>query len=280
VEGCDRLFQLLVEVKVDAGVHQYSALNGLWQPEAYIAAWKQETIGARVRRVGTLTRGGPGYRPPADEWRAPDVSWHQVRELVVATPFPAEVATVADEFVHVLDGVVLKENVTMTAELREWAIAFLNRVTAQLRVAMDVTKTGSVFRRGDYVGRYLSLVTPDAIPFRLWFAVTERGARYNQPLHEAFVWVLSADNETLHADLPARLHNVGFMWLKDREGWTRWRRGEQVAHCRSWGPSTNRPTRSRMRSRTTSCSPISPLRGSARSTGAPVATPAAPARRP
>lgn len=235
LEGCDRLFQLLVEVKVDAGPHQFPALGGLWQPEAYIAAWKQETTGAEIRRVGTLTRDGPGYRPSSDPWRGFDASWSDVRQLVASTSFPAAIVAVAEEFVAVLDGTVVKKDIHMSAPLREWGATFLANVAGQLNERIGIVKRGNVVRGKDYLGRYLSFVSPEAIPFRLWFAITEENARYNQPLHEAFAWVSTADNDRLPAGLPTKLEAAGFMWLKDRAGWWRWRRGEQVAALREIG---------------------------------------------
>ena len=185
LEGCDGRFQLLVEVKVHAGLHQFPALGGLWQPEAYIAAWKQEKSGAAIRRVGTLTRKGVSYRPPDDGWRGADVTWDSVRSLVVARNFPREIRAVAEEFELVLDAVVLQKSVEISSELAGWATAFLGRVVVELNQRVVVAKVGRIVHGKDYRGRYVSFSGATGSDFRLWFAVTETNARYNQPLSRA-----------------------------------------------------------------------------------------------
>jgi hypothetical protein len=78
----DRALQLLVEVKLDAGL-------AAEQPENYIEAWRQcpKEFEARVRRVGTITVPGEskdGEAGPSDVEikRACDIRWDQVLVLL------------------------------------------------------------------------------------------------------------------------------------------------------------------------------------------------------
>jgi hypothetical protein len=80
-----RALQLLVEIKLGARFGSYETDDGATaeQPMAYIAAWGKcdKNFEAQVRRVGTITVNGKAQDPGAD-WRACDITWHQVLDLV------------------------------------------------------------------------------------------------------------------------------------------------------------------------------------------------------
>jgi len=169
------------------------------------------------------------------------MTWDSVCSLIEATKFPSELRVLAEEFQLVLTGVVLKESVEITSELAASATAFLDRVAAELSQRVVVAKIGAIAGGKDYRGRYFSFSGATGSDFRLWIAVTEKHAQYNQPLHGQTVWVSSADNETLSLDVQERLESAGFSWLKDRAGWTRWPEARPWLRSETLARSRRRP---------------------------------------
>jgi hypothetical protein len=118
ITGSGRAFELIVEMKVDAGVHVSGEVDGrtLYQPDAYAYSWIHNYDGSKeavVRRVGTLTREGVGVEllPELAGWRAADVYWSEVcgdlRSLLDRDEIEADVATVAQEALEAIDDFVL-----------------------------------------------------------------------------------------------------------------------------------------------------------------------------
>ncbi|MGH3065830.1 MAG: hypothetical protein ACRDOF_05945 [Gaiellaceae bacterium] len=118
ITGSDRVIELIVEMKVDAGVHASGELDGrtLYQPDAYAHSWATNydaSKEARVRRVGTLTRDGVGVElwPDLAAWRAAEVRWIDVRddlrELLDGGGIEEAVRTVAQEALEAIDDFVL-----------------------------------------------------------------------------------------------------------------------------------------------------------------------------
>lgn len=118
ITGSDRAFELIIEMKVDAGVHPSGEFDGrtLYQPDAYAYSWAHNYDASKeaiVRRVGTLTRDGAGVKPWPDlaSWRAADVRWSDVRDDLHALLDEGEiedaVLTVAQEVEDAIDDFVL-----------------------------------------------------------------------------------------------------------------------------------------------------------------------------
>src|SRR4051812_27029734 len=116
IDGEGGSFQLLVEVKVTSGFHDY---DGLLQPAMYAHAWRElgEPGPVRLRRVGTLAKETP---PWSDDWKAEDVTWKQIRAVLEAE-LESEVRTVATDVASAIDGRVLALDLAPSYErLEPW----------------------------------------------------------------------------------------------------------------------------------------------------------------
>lgn len=213
VVGSDRSFELLVEVKVGAGFHDYTVGGEtLTQTDAYIRAWREGTVAAteaNVRRVGTLSLQTDLAHAP-DSWRAADVLWEGVTaliaELVGGDGFSPETRAVAADLLDVLRlRVVPTGPAADLDDLLEWGRSLLKLVRPRLAARIKgSSESGNITRGRDSVSGNLLLMAPDGTEVRLWLGVTPRGGAYNGFGYDDSLWlaVLSAVPLAWHATLP------------------------------------------------------------------------------
>jgi hypothetical protein len=227
IVGDSRSFQLLVEVKVEADFHINSGPTGdLQHVEAYATAWGMVKGGgeASVRGVGTLSRTPPTTRPLAS-LRVRDVAWDEVQTLLgrlaAAGELDLDVRVVAADFAEVVSQRVMpppqQAPGRVAAGLHEIGPDVVDRVVSAV-AAVGATPRNTTRVEFDYVGRYVSLHSPDGVEFELWVVVTPQGARYNLP---GWPCCISARIGATGADgglgplAPERLEAAGFEYAKD-----------------------------------------------------------------
>ena len=239
VVGSDRAFQLLVEVKVDAGIHFVDVKQTMRQPEGYLYAWRggeSPPRGAEHRRVGTLTKGGPGYSPPEDPMRAADVRWQAVRDLLDGLLLEPEVTAVAADFGAVLDDRVLKapKAYDVADEVIARGAQLLQNVPEQLGSGIPGIQWRPMAPPSeDYVGRHFRVPRPADEPVPLWLHVASEGGKYNEAGAEARVWL--GEHDRLPDEVRLRLAEAGFRLVKDASGGSGFRTSIAVDSVRSSG---------------------------------------------
>jgi hypothetical protein len=244
IAGSERAFELLVEVKVDAAIHHWETDAGpLLQPDAYIDSWEANydpDNEARVRRVGTLAKSGPGVALTEHPLRAADVTWKQVRELLSRMledgAIERSVAAVAIDFGAALDQFVLAApEVPQTDDPNlAWGYVLLHELQPKLAACLSGGKPGN--QPGihkDYVTSYVSFEASGAT-YRLWVAVTPEGARYNIAGHAARLW-LSEPDVPYPPQLAARFRDAGFTNMTSITPYTSLRIGIDVADIQAVG---------------------------------------------
>lgn len=220
-----RAFQLIVEVKLTSDFHQYviDGVGTLPQPEAYLHAWRTcaAEAEAHVRRLGTLTLDGSAP-PSSDPWRAGDITWAQVHELLVrlCPELPADVLLVAEDLRDHLAGRVLPP--VVSPEFLERGARLTRGVCERLKPRVLEGKISGNFKPNDrfhYVGGYLQFETPETTKEKLWFVVTPAGGDYNVPGAPASIQIASVYEEPLTPAAKARLVDAGFAESKDKIGY-------------------------------------------------------------
>ncbi len=190
VVGSERVFELFVEVKVDASLNEYTDIDGhevILQPAYYIQAWKllPPAAQALVRRVGTLTNG---LTVPSgdDEWRAPDVSWRQIRDTLCTLlddGLEPNVVDVARDYVHAIDARILKVSslppARHVAALLSSAVPLLEEIAVTLATLADVQVHSKPMSYDGWSGMYLRLPSTLGLEPLLWIYVTPEGGKYN-----------------------------------------------------------------------------------------------------
>lgn len=218
-------FQLLVEVKLTSDFHQYEIadVGTLSQPEAYLHAWRScaPESEAAVRRLGTLTLDGKAP-PSTDPWRARNVTWAQVHELLmrISSELADEVRLVAEDLRDHLAGRVLPPEIS--ADFLEQGARLTRGVCERLRPRVREGKISGNFKpnaRFHYVGGYLQFLSPEGTREKLWFVVTPAGGDYNVPGAPASIQMASVYEEPLSAPAKARLVEAGFTESKDKIGY-------------------------------------------------------------
>ena len=237
--GSSRSFQLLVEVKVDAGYHTHphpqTPGTPLLQPDAYIEAWKQlsDTAGeARIRAVGTLTRGDDRSSERDDPMRARDVTWEELRsllsELVDTEVLEPSVALIAGDLTEAIDSRVLGRTRLPPQEELDTFLAWAQQLIPALsaKIAEWAVPRKHVSSATEFVGTYVDLVAPDGIAVELWIFANPTGGRYNLPgLPDSLGVRLAAKNAGggLGQLTPGRIAAGGFRFVRDNDKWKDYR---------------------------------------------------------
>ena len=256
ITGSGRAFELIVEMKVDAGVHVSGELDGrtLYQPDAYAYSWIHNYDGSNeaiVRRVGTLTRAGVGVelRPELEACRAADVRWSDVRDdlksLLDRGGIEAEVRAVAREALEAIDDFVLATAVpgielkleSLPSELT-WGYKVLVLLGPSLAGALPGGTLKQSFSLGSkhrYIGCNVYFTTPEGERC-VWLQVSPVGAGYAVPGRPLCVWAVEqADNGLWPNDIRERAISAGFRNETDAAGYTALRRGFPMEQLVSLG---------------------------------------------
>ena len=220
--GDARSFELLVEVKVGAEPNEYPEGEQVFlQPDMYAKAWRlrPDEAQASVRRVGTLTRGFD-FPSTGDEWRAPDITWREVRDrlrpLIDSDQLEPSVALVARDFSDVIGVVVLREPLVPPAHIDALQAAGRNvllRIREPLGTALGATP-GRPAKHADGMG--LLLRRQD---YELWIIVTPAGGMYNLFGNGDAVGIrLMSPGEKLYPG-ESQVHAGGFRRNRDLTGY-------------------------------------------------------------
>ena len=246
ITGSDRAFELIVEMKVDAGVHASGDLGRqtLYQPDAYAYSWIHNYDAAkeaRVRRVGTLTREGVGVElsPEFASWRAGAVRWSEVRNdlsgLLGRYEIEADVRRVAQEVLEAIDNFVLATAVPgIEAKLKllppelSWGYRVLGLLGPALAGALPGGTLRQSFTLGKkhvYVGCNVYFTTPDGERC-VWLHVSPPDAGYAVRGRPACLWALQqADQGLWPSDIRERAIAAGFRSETDIAGYKALRHG-------------------------------------------------------
>ena len=231
-----RRLQLLVEVKVSAGFHEY-ILDGVpvAQTDVYIRAWREGTtaeLEAVVRRVGTLSTV-EGLSHPDDPWRARDVHWQEVsaliHDLLARDHAEPEVALVMNDLLQTLKKRVLPQQLDPASDaILEWGRALLKQLRPTLLGSITGATASHVRRMGTAVAFVCRFTAPDSTDVQLWIAVCPRGGNYTPFGHETALWVAIELPPSPPAEWIPSLERAGFRRLYDGAGWNRYRVGLPV----------------------------------------------------
>jgi hypothetical protein len=228
ISGSDRSLDLIVEIKVDAELHSWPSVDGaVLQTDAYLRSWLenyQPDGEALVRRIGTLTKGGPGvsFDPAYDSYRAANILWADVRAVLAdalkahdIAPFEA---AVAEDVLVAIDEVVLAKAAPggcppdLPAELA-WACSFVQRLVVALAAELPggtVKSTPRYVATSNYVGGNVFFMT--SLGQRcLWVWSTPPGWPYHAGEGGMAIWLgEQTDYGAWPADLHASAGSAGF----------------------------------------------------------------------
>jgi hypothetical protein len=237
VEGANRKFQLLLEVKIDTDFHE-AEVDGqfLLQPDAYAVAWRAlgEAEPARVRRVSTLTKTAPDLAG-ADDWRQAAITWQRVTELLEASlaakDVPTEALAVAQEYNDAIRMLILKPGPDPSDV--QHALANGKPLIDQFAERLLHELEGATSRRqaqlySDYVSRYVQVPGGESGPLTLWLFATAPGASYALPGDAASSACIqlygAAQGVVLSGQAAARAVQAGFRPIRDNKGFVGHRR--------------------------------------------------------
>lgn len=227
LSGPKREFQLLIEVKLGSDFHEYPipALGRtLLQPDAYLNAWRfcDPSHEARVRRLGTLTLDGEAPPHGDDRWRAGDITWGDVHQLLedIGGDMPPEVGLVAQDLHDHLAGRILPP-VVAPGFLDRGGMLTRGVCEHLLRRVVDGKLSGSfaAIERSQYAGGYLQFTSPEKTREKLWFIVTPAGGEYNVPGAPASIQITSVNEGPLTPAGTAHLIEAGFTYATDKAGY-------------------------------------------------------------
>lgn len=248
IAGSERSFELIVEVKIDAQLHWWPLPDGtrLYQPDAYIRSWAENydpEFEATIRRVGTLTRNGPGIELAPHPFRAADVRWQDVRDVLAALleegRLEPEVLAVALDAAAAIDQRILlvKQPPPIDDPVMSWGYSFLTAlapaVAAQL-VDGSLKKGPAVY--GDYTGVLVYFETPFGAQ-RLWLYISPSEGKYNAPDCGSTVWIAEAPDTRWPPALQHLVQSAGTSEVKDRAGFTSYRLGLNSVDVQGVGDS-------------------------------------------
>jgi hypothetical protein len=256
ITGSGRAFELIVEMKVDAGIHACGELTGepLYQPDAYPYSWIQNYEASKeaiVRRVGTLTREGLGVEllPELAGWRAAGVRWSEVRDdlngLLDRAGIEANVRTVAREALEVIDDFVLATAVpgielkleSLPPELT-WGYRVLSVLGPSLAEALPGGTLKQSFSLGTkhvYIGCNVYFATEEGERCA-WLQVSPADAGYAVPSRPVCLWAVEqADHGSWPNDIRERAIISGFGNETDQAGFNALRRGFPMEQLVSLG---------------------------------------------
>jgi hypothetical protein len=240
--GSGLAFQLLVEVKVGSGFHEYPLADGsmVFQPEIYARALELDppAVGADVRRVGTLSRRPEEAPKHGHPLRAHDVSWSAVRDLLRNATPPAGIAGVFDEVVQAISARILPTPPSdeHIEALLMWARGLLPDLLRSLAARVDGTTSGRVgkgirvpFRAGTV--HYAA----GATELKMWVCVSPGGVGYSVPGEPDAVYLIP-DEERKAATVSLGPLAHGFRYERDIEGYDNWRTWLPADEVRKAGP--------------------------------------------
>ena len=229
-----RTLQVLVEVKLTSGFHQYSVDDvELSQPDAYVEAWSScaPDIEASLRRVCTLTVDGDAPQPSTPvkrdgPSRGRDLTWRELADLLGqlldSGTVEEAVRLIAQDFVSLLDDRVVPP--PPPPGFLEWG-ADLTRATAKrLAAELPSGRTAGGFQADEkfnYAGGYVKFDTPEGAPVQFWIVATPAGSRYSPPGSETTVWLSDYNENPLPEEVEKRLLQAGFWKTKDKQGYPR-----------------------------------------------------------
>ncbi len=233
IEGSDRAFQILLEVKVDADLH-HATVGGelLLQPDAYAAAWRriQDPAPARTRRICTLTRESVDL-DAADPMRRASITWAETAEMVAterAAGVPAELALIVDELHQAISDRILPAVTDKQefARVCEVAAPLLDALAATMTTGFSgTTRASPVLVGEDFVRRYVYLQVQGQ-PLQLLARLSPAGGKYNLPGMPATIALqfMTDSNETLPATFEPLALACGMQHSRNRAGYTGLRR--------------------------------------------------------
>jgi hypothetical protein len=232
IEGSDRTFQVLLEVKIDAEPH-YAVVGGikLLQPDAYASAWRRliNPSPARTRRVCTLTRDRLDLNG-ADPMRGASITWADVSGLLerAQQSAPPELALIAAELGraivdHILPAVIDPAEFAYVTEI---AGPLLDGIVTTLESDYPATLgASSLSVAEDFARRYIRLRV-HGHPLQLLARLSPGGGRYNLHDRPATIMLqfMTDANETLPAELVPIAISCGMQATRNRAGYTGLRR--------------------------------------------------------
>jgi hypothetical protein len=246
IAGSGRSFELMVELKIDAELHWWDLPDGtrLYQPDAYIRAWTEnyEPEGeAIVRKLGTLTKNGPGIQLEPGPYRAADLRWADVRELLGQLLEEGKVETdvlaVALDAAAAIDEriLIVKEPPPINDPVISWGYAFLTALAPAIaeRLPGGSLKQGAAVWT-DYAGAYVYFETASGTQ-RLHLFATPREGRYNAPGCGSSLWICETPDHPWPPSVRTLMDSVGVPEVKDKEGWKSRRLGLDVARIQAAG---------------------------------------------
>jgi hypothetical protein len=259
ITGSARAFELIVEMKIDAGVHTSGQLSGrmLYQPDAYAHSWIKNYDPSReagVRRVGTLTREGVDVEllPEFAAWRAAPVRWREVREdlngLLERGEVEVEVRTVAQEVLEAIDDFVLATAVPgIEAKLEHLPpeLTWGYRLLALLGPSLAEVLPGGALKQGlslgakhVYIGCNVYFTTAEGERC-LWLQVSPAGGGYAIPDTPVSLWAAEqADHGRWPGAIRQQAVGAGFREETDNAGYRALRRAFPMETLISLGDET------------------------------------------
>jgi hypothetical protein len=188
--GEDHIFQLLIEAKLGSDFALYTvAGTSVSQPDAYIVAWERShnpTNEAHVRRVGTIRLEGDAPSSIGHGWRARDLMWKDVHDLLRGLldtgALSTEVRLIAGDLQRYLGHRVLRPAVD--ANELEHGRRLVQAICERLSVEFPGASVGHVATRekDEHAGVNLkSLPTKYGEAATFWIAFTPAATRYNVP---------------------------------------------------------------------------------------------------
>jgi hypothetical protein len=209
IEGSERTFQILLEVKVTADLHT-ATVGGreLLQPDAYAAAWRRlvDPAPARTRRVSTLTRE-PLDLHDSDPLRKSSLTWAQVVELLEEEEqagVPQELAVISADLRAAVSELILPPAIDPAefAYLSGVADPLLDGFASiMLSGYPGSTKASAIRREADFIRRYMYLEV-EGRQLQLLVRLSPSGGRYNLPGRPSTVALqfMTDSNETLPSE--------------------------------------------------------------------------------
>ena len=237
-----------MEIKIDAELHWWPTPEGtrIYQPDAHIRSWLKNydsALEARIRRVGTLTRSGHGVDLPVSPYRAADLHWKDVRELLRQLledgRIEPDVVAVALDAAAAIDQriLALKGPPPIDDPVMAWGYVFLGELAPALAGCLP---DGSI-KQGpavwsDYTGVYVYFATSSAPePQRIHLYATPAEGQYNVAGSGASLLVSETVDNRWPSSLRALVQAAGIPEVTDKAGYKSHRLCLNVADIQAAG---------------------------------------------